>query len=160
MQRAEAGRAILFGTAIAASQGRSRLNLVNSPKRLRAAHAPSPDARCGHPDLRLLGDVCAPASCLRLPSTPSRGDGQPRAAFTTRRRSSEPHVPTRPWLRRRGLLPCFDEGLEFLEAGEADEVVPDHLVHRPVGLLSRVDQDQHADDHAAVCLDLHAVGVV
>jgi len=29
------------------------------------------------PGLRSLGDVCAPASCLRWPSTPARREGRP-----------------------------------------------------------------------------------
>ena len=82
------------------------------------------------------------------------------AEFSTQLRSSEPRVPLGPWLRQRGLSSCSNEGLEFLEAGQADEVVPDHLIHRPVRLLARVDQDQHADDHGAVRLDLHTVVLV
>jgi len=71
--------AILFGTAIAVSQGRSRVSLVNSPKRLGAAHALSPDARCGHPDLRSLGDVYAPPSMAALAVyAVSRGWAAPR----------------------------------------------------------------------------------
>jgi len=48
--------------------------------RLGVAHTLSPDVRCAHPGLRSLGDVCAAPSWLRWPSTPSRGDGQPRAS--------------------------------------------------------------------------------
>ena len=47
-----------------------------------------------------------------------------------------------------------------LRLAKPDELVPDHLLHRPVRLLSRVDQDQHADDHGAIRLDLHTVVLI
>jgi len=110
--------------------------------------------------LRSLDAGCASASCLRWPATPALGHGQPLAEFSPQLRSSEPRVPLGPWLRQRGLSSCSNEGREFLEAGQADELVPAHLVDRPVRLLTDVDQDQHADDHAAGGPDLHAVVMV
>ena len=62
-------------------------------------------------------------SRLRWPPTPSRGHGQPLAEFSSQPRMSEPRVPMSPWLRRRGLRSCFDGGLEFLEARQAEELL-------------------------------------
>jgi len=57
-------------------------------RRRGAAHAQSPDARCGHPDLRSLDAGCASRApirprrigrCLRWPARPARRHGPPLA---------------------------------------------------------------------------------
>jgi len=59
-----------------------------------AAHAPSPDVRCGLPGLRSLEAACAPASMPPLVShAGSRGKGNPSLnLFAQKRLVREAHV--------------------------------------------------------------------
>ena len=95
-------------------------------------------------------------------ATPVHGSRAPSRTWRWKVESASIHYPASlmSWLRERGLSSAFDEGLEFFEARKADQVVPDHLFHYLVRLLAGLDQDQHADDRAAVRLDLDTIAIV
>jgi hypothetical protein len=104
--------AILFGTAVAVSSFvnrarpsrpavRPRAALVRGsglpvPHRRTFASGIVPAAHCMSAALRHPGYACS--------HSPAPGHGQPLADFVPEWRSGEPHVPIRPWLRRRVLL--------------------------------------------------------
>jgi len=73
VSRAKAGKIRAAGWVVSRCAGRADRTRCARGARFGAAHAPSPDVRCGHPALRSLDADCAPASCLRLSATPALG---------------------------------------------------------------------------------------